>query len=417
MDTAVALPRIRPLEAVPTRQDGKPLFVLRDPFHYSDAVLTLSPFGALIVQLLDGKNTMSDVQAILSKSVNQPFPPEKILEVIRILDECFFLDNENFAGRKIEIEGMFARSPVRPSYLAGRSYPADRAELKKILDELFNHPDPSALDSAAQSDGVVAIVSPHIDFARGGLTYVPAYRAIASSSAETFVIFGVSHNGGATPLVPIRKDFETPLGLVEIDRAVLDSLESELKGKPGWDHPYAGEFSHAFEHSIEFQIVFLQHVLAGRSFRIVPILCAFSHDEVQAERGTADAPIRSFLAALNTAVARSGRKIAYVAGVDFAHVGAQFGDESPILEKELLFHRERDEQMMALIASAGPEEFHRFISEEANTRRVCGYPALYSLLSTLPPDTRTSGRILKYGQWPDPNGTVTFGSLAFSSKD
>lgn len=411
MDLAVSLPKIRPIEAIASTQDNKPVYILRDPFRYSDAVLTLSPYGALIVQLLDGRNSILDIQAVLSRTRLEIFSSDKIMEVVRVLDECFFLDNDRFAQHKGELEGAFARAEARPSHLAGRSYPADPSGLRSFLAGLFAQA--QAPEHDANRNGVVGIVSPHIDFGRGGVTYVPAYRSIASSDADTFIVLGISHVGASTPLIPTRKSFETPLGRVDCDIDILDRVDRELAGKPGWENPYCGEFAHAFEHSIEFQVVFLQYVRGHKPFKIVPILCAFSHDEVESERN-AGGMIIQFLAALRAAVEASRKKVAYVAGVDFAHVGAQFGDDFRIGPKELAFHRERDSQMMALLAAAGPADFHEFIREEANSRRVCGYPALYSFLTLLPEDARTGGQILKYGQWPDPAGTVTFGSLAFA---
>lgn len=164
-------------------------------------------------------------------------------------------------------------------------------------------------------------------------------------------------------------------------------------------------------------MVFLQYLLSNspRPFRILPILCAFSHEEVQEERRVGGGPIRAFLNALTESIRESGRRVAYIAGVDFAHVGAQFGDDFPVREKELASLKDKDEQMMAFLAGGEIEEFHRFICDESNSRRVCGYPALYTFLSVLPEKARAGGRVLKYGQWPDANGTVTFGSLAFGS--
>ncbi len=423
MDDLSEKPRIRALEAFPTQQNGQQMFVLRDPFHYSDAILTLTPGAALIVRLLDGTNSILDIQTILTRSGGQIFPSAKIFEAIQVLDENYFLDNERFVRRKQEIEEDFAHRDVRPSAMAGRSYPADPAEVAAVLDQLFSEPD-AAEFSPADMDEVVGVISPHIDFARGGLAYVPAYRALAKSDAETFVILGISHSGGATPLIPTRKDFETPLGRAETDKDLLDRIEKKLAGNGEWRNLYAGEFAHAFEHSIEFQILFLQYLMSsnGRSrpFGVLPVLCAFSHEEVQAESlrvAGQPGPIRSFLNALTAAIAEAGRRVAYIAGVDFAHVGAQFGDDFQVQEKELAFLKDRDEQMMALLAGAGPDEFHRFIADESNGRRVCGYPALYSFLSVLPPAAVTAGCVLKYGQWPDPNATVTFGSLAFRSKE
>lgn len=408
-------PKIRPLEAIPSKQDDKPVFILRDPFHYSDAMLTLSPMGALILQLLDGTNTLLDIQTVLSRRANEIFPSDKIREILKVLDECYFLDNDRFMRRKDEIEKAFADSGVRPSPMAGRSYPADASELRAFMDQLFGHPEAGRLIPGDMSCAN-GVISPHIDFARGGVTYVPAYRALAKSTAETFIILAVSHTGGLTPLIPTRKDFATPFGLAETDRELLTRVEGKLAGRPGWENIYAGEFAHAHEHSAEFQVVFLQYLFGGvrsRPFRVLPILCGFSHEEVQEEQRAGGGPIRSFLNALLESVSESGRKVAYVAGVDFAHVGAQFGDSFAVDESKLTFLRERDEQMMAFLSAGDPEEFHKFICEESNSRRVCGYPALYSFLSILPRASRDEGRVLKYGQWPDPNGTVTFGSLSF----
>lgn len=423
MDDLAAKPRIRALEAFPTQQDGQSLFVLRDPFHYSDTILTITPGAALIVRLLDGTNSILDIQTVMTRSAGQLFPSAKIFEIVKVLDENYFLDNDRFARRKQEIEEDFAQRDVRPSAMAGRSYPADPAEVRAALDRLFSEPDAAGM-TPAEPDDVIGVISPHIDFARGGLAYVPAYRALAKSDAETFVILGISHSGDATPLIPTRKDFETPLGKAETDRDLLDRIEKKLAGNPEWREPYAGEFAHAFEHSLEFQVLFLQYLMSSnggpRPFRVLPILCAFSHEEVQAEsRRVAGqpGPIRSFLNALSAVISETGRRVAYIAGVDFAHVGAQFGDDFQVREKELAFLKDRDEQMMALLAGAGPDEFHRFIADEGNGRRVCGYPALYSFLSVLPPAAVTAGSVLKYGQWPDPNATVTFGSLAFRSKE
>lgn len=406
-----AKPRIRPLEAFPTNQDGRSYFILRDPYHYSDSVLTLTPGAALIVQLMDGSNTVLDIQTTLTRSGGQIFPSSKIEEILKVLDECFFLDNERFLTHKRRLEDDFARNAVRPSAMAGRSYPADARDVADLLDKLFSQPDATAVSARDDGGSIVGVISPHIDFARGGTTYTPAYRALSTSDADTFVIFGISHTGGATPLIPTRKHFVTPLGTAETDCDLLDLLEKKMNGCAGI---YEGEYAHAHEHSIEFQVVFLQYILSKRRpFKILPILCAFSHEEVLAEGPGGSGPIRTFLNALTESIAQSGRRVAYIAGVDFAHVGSQFGDTYAVQAKELAFLKERDDQMMALLAAAGPDEFHRFISEESNSRRVCGYPALYTFLSVLPPEKALSGRVLKYGQWPDPNGTVTFGSLAY----
>jgi len=414
LDLHTPLPRLRPLEAFPVHHNGETLIAIRDPYHFSDSILTISPAAAVIVQLLNGQSTLVGIQESLTRATGTMFPSDKILEVIHALDTSFFLENDRFEQHRQSVIRSFSAAAVRPAHLAGKSYPADPAELRSLLDGLFSQSARPA-DPQFRTSTVAGVIAPHIDFSRGGATYVPAYRSLADSSAETFVILGISHTGGETPLIVSRKDYQTPLGRAETDRDLADRLDRNLRGKPGWEDPYRSEISHAFEHSIEFQVVFLQYALRGRPMRILPILCAFSHEEVQTElQSGRPGPIGSFLQALADAVSESGRRVAYIAGVDFAHVGSQFGDTFPVGQKELAHLRERDVQMMALLSASGSESFHRFIHDESNARRVCGYPAIYSFLSLLPESARREGQVLKYDQWPDENGTVTFGSLVFT---
>ena len=92
------------------------------------------------------------------------------------------------------------------------------------------------------------------------------------------------------------------------------------------------ELSHRTEHSIEFQVVFLQYLLGGRrDFTIVPILVGSFHDLM--ERGIdplADPDVRRFIEALRIVEAGHGKTVAYIGGIDLCHVGPEFGDPSPV---------------------------------------------------------------------------------------
>ena len=167
-------------------------------------------------------------------------------------------------------------------------------------------------------------LSPHIDFQRGGSVYTWAYRElIEKSNADTFVILGVAHQYCRRRFALTCKDFETPLGVVPTDRAYVDRIAS-LAGRDLFDD----ELSHRTEHSIEFQVVFLQYVLGGhRDFSIVPILVGSFHDLM--EKGVdpiADAEVSRFVQALRVAESASGKRVAYIGGIDLCHVGPEFGD-------------------------------------------------------------------------------------------
>ena len=108
------------------------------------------------------------------------------------------------------------------------------------------------------------------------------------------------------------------------DDAFLERL------RPRWGRDlFAGEFSHAGEHSIEFQAVYLRSLgLAGEDAApIVPILCDSLHSMVPYGESPRDvALVSSFLAALQQTLAEDGRRITLIAAVDLAHIGPRFGD-------------------------------------------------------------------------------------------
>ena len=70
------------------------------------------------------------------------------------------------------------------------------------------------------------------------------------------MILGVAHQYCQRRFALTRKDFETPLGLVPTDREYVDQIAA-LAGRDLFED----ELSHRTEHSIEFQVVFLQYVL------------------------------------------------------------------------------------------------------------------------------------------------------------
>ena len=57
-------------------------------------------------------------------------------------------------------------------------------------------------------------------------------------------------------MIATRKDFATPLGAAETDGELLDAVAARCSLDL-----FADEFAHRREHSIEFQVVWLQHVI------------------------------------------------------------------------------------------------------------------------------------------------------------
>jgi MEMO1 family protein len=257
--------------------------------------------------------------------------------------------------------------------------------------------------------GLRGLLAPHIDFQRGGPTYAWAYREILRrSDADCFVILGTCHAGMPDPFAATLKAYDTPLGPAPVDREVLDAL-----GRRYGHDLFGSEGAHRVEHSIEFQAVMLRWALGDRRpFTVVPLLASFLHEAVwTGVAPEADSRVPRFVDALAATIAASDRRICVIGGVDLAHVGPQFGDAEPNTPA-LLRDIERDDRAMLDAVVAGDSTgFYDSVARDGDARRICGLSPIYTFLRALP---GTRGELLRYDQWPDPQGTVSFCAAAFS---
>ena len=404
------LPPLRQAEAFPVDHDGARFLGLRDPAGYTAAVLMLPGPLLEIVSLFDGEHSIADIQAAVMRHRGELVPRARIEELAAALDEHGFLDSPRFAERRAAIETEFRAAPTRPPSHAGGAYAGEAAALRTMLDGCFTAPDgPGAVEwSSSASSPVRGVIAPHIDLHRGGVGYAWAYRELAErSDADLFVIFGTCHAGMADPFALTAKDFETPLGAAPVDRDFV----ARLAAGAGQDC-FASELAHRAEHSIEFQAVLLRYLFgARRDVAIVPVLTSFAHEALARGRHPEDDPrVPRFFEALATTVASSGRRVAFIAGADLAHVGPRFGDPEPISPDALATVGKEDRAMLESVAAGDPAGFFESVRADGDRRRICGLSSIYALLRALP-DAR--GTLRHYGQWPDPQAVVTHASVVF----
>jgi hypothetical protein len=335
---------------------------------------------------------------------------ETIDEIVKKLDEGFFLDNENFRSMREQIEHEFCGSPSRPAALAGKAYSDEPEKLAAQMGQFFSDPEGPGLPGKKRRTKypVKGIVAPHIDLNRGGPCFAWAYKELAEAGrAKVFVVFGTSHMPTRQPFVLTYKDFETPFGPVRCNRKLAEDIQKRVDFNLLED-----EFIHRGEHSIEFQIVFLKYLFRERDdISIVPILCGSFHELIAGRVIPAeDERISGFFSAVREAVSESSEKVCFVAGADLAHVGPRFGDPHPVNDGFLKGLEADDMRMLESLVKVDPKEFYANIEADNNRRRICGLPPIYTMLNVM--EARTA-KLLKYQQWPDPEATVTYASAAF----
>jgi len=416
--TASGNPRLRALEAFPVEQGGQRCVALRDPAGFTDQIAVLPPALLDLVSLFDGTHSVEEIRGILERRHGKAPTLDEIADVVQRFDAAGFLDSARFRKRRRALEDAFRQSPVRPAAHAGGAYAGEAEALQAQIDGFFSASDgpgvgggdriiyPVASPSAAAPRAVIA---PHIDFHRGGSTYAWAYREILErSDADLYVVLGTCHAGMPDPFAVTLKPYDTPLGPVPVDRDFYDALNR----RAGQDL-LASEPAHRAEHSIEFQAVMLQHIVGRRRpFAILPVLASYLH-EVLVTGGDpeADPRVPRFVDALRETMAASSRRVCLVAGVDLAHVGPRFGDREPNTEASLARVEREDRAMLESVVGVDAGGFYAGIAADHDARRICGLSPIYTLLRLLPD---APGRLVRYTQWPDPQGAVTFCAVTFA---
>jgi hypothetical protein len=120
---------------------------------------------------------------------------------------------------------------------------------------------------------------------------------------------------------------------------------------------------------------------------------------------------KEFVSSLKETIKESGKKICVIASVDLAHVGTRFGDTEHQDEAYLNKLRSDDINMLKHVEGLDAEGFNNSIQQDNNSRKICGYPAIYTMLNVI---DASEGKLLKYSQYADQtNSTVSFASMSF----
>lgn len=415
-------PKLRNVEAFPVQSNGKQLLCLRDPQGFAVNPVVLTHEATFLLRYFDGDHTISEIQTAFTRRFGQLIYSDKIIALADSLDRALFLEGPRFESHVDQLLREFRAASVRPSSHAGGGYPGEAEALKTWVDSFYDPPrGPGRIETptveAPRRRRIAALVAPHIDYTRGGHVYAWAHRELAEAEpVDLFVILGINHATARRLFTFTTKDFQTPLGVMPTDRESVEFFRQRCG-----DWIFEEELCHRNEHSIELQVVFLQHLLGvragetGRPVGIVPLLCSsFLH---LLEPGQSPDRLTEFsllTAALREFVSTYEGRVCVIASVDLSHVGPRFGDGQPLSPSFLCVVERQNLALLEKAAALDAEGFLQQIREEEDRTRIDAVPAIYAMLKSL---SLQPGRLLKYDQSVDGAGQtgVTFASMAFEA--
>jgi len=412
--TPLDRPKLRwPLETEQFEHAGEKYLVLRDQHGIAKEPALIPAPCVPIVSRFDGVLSISD---IAKEGASVGLTTGFVAQLAEELEKLSFLETEKTEKLWRELQDNYRVLSVRPPSHAGLVYAAEPEALKKELEEYIEQSNASIQPEISAPNEIFGIMSPHIDYVRGGLTYGSAYGALrAVRDPDVIVLIGTSHFGGESLYQMSRKDFASPLGVLPAATELIDDI-AERYGK---ERAFRDEYFHKREHSLELQLPYLTYRFQSQTKpNIVPVIVGSFHKFLLAERSPLeDSEAMDFISGLAEAVRtlrKGGQKVLFYAGVDLAHVGRHFGDMEQVAPGGLADIELRDRLLIDSLIEADESALFSHLAQDLDRRRICGFPSLYTILASARlAGLHLRGELLEYRQAAEPKSdcVVTFASM------
>jgi len=400
-DTRQIFPIRFDIEAIDFESEGIKQALLSDPLGISPQSVATTPELFTFLNSI-GSNNISHEE--VANELKDEDLTKMVFDAVDFLDENYYLLSPRFFNRMNEVKLEYAKLPERPMLTAGISYPEDSDEFNNFAFDLFD-----LADESPTINSIKGLILPHIDFNIGRKSqdvYARALNSIKDTDAELFVIFGTSHRISTDYFMLSEKKYATPLGPIDIDNELFENLITRLG-----DEVTIDDFTHKFEHSIEFQAVLLKYLFPNKNIKILPILVGTFYGLFASGKSPSEeSRITNFFEALKEEIVKLGRKTMFISSADFSHIGRKFGDDFDAEEK---FDdiKKSDMELIRLIEKAQNKKFIQSISENCDQWRVCGASPIYALMNTLDYE---KGVLIDYSIWDEQStkSAVSFASIA-----
>jgi len=257
---------------------------------------------------------------------------------------------------------------IRNPAQAGMFYSGSARPLVKEIEDCFKHKlGPARLPERRQEPlaHLVALVCPHAGYIYSGPVAATAYLELARyGKPSTVVIIGPNHTGmGSGVSLMNEGTWTTPLGRIDIDSTLANAI---LENAPIID---IDEKAHAYEHSIEVQLPFLQYLYED-DFSLVPICMMIQDLETGREIGEA------------IAKATNDSSCLVVASSDMTHYEPHN------------IASEKDMSAVRAIERMNDKELDKVV--QSNSISICGVGPIISAMTFSKKRGATKGHLLSY---------------------
>ena len=387
-------PKLRSVETTPVHQGGRTFIMLRDPLQLADKQIMIPREIAPILALCDGTKDSSAISAALAIRYGQHVSSIEIDHLLTVLDDAHLLENERFLEAREKALLDYVQAPFRNPILSGVSYPSEKDALRESLNGYLEK-----VENVPKSRSTRGLVSPHIDYGRGGHVYAQVWAGASEAIQESdlAVILGTDHFGEDDPISLTRQDYATPYGILPTATSAVDKLAKTLNDRIVFN----GELYHKAEHSIELAAVWLHHMLDGKPIETLPILCgSFDRFIQEGDQPGGDFLLQRFIHTLKPII--EDQSTIVVAAADLSHVGPAFGGRPlDLMGRGRL--KAADQELLDRMCAGDGEGFFEAIRLVENRNNVCGVSPIYLTLQLL---GQVEGQAIAYDLCPaDQQGT------------
>ena len=270
---------------------------------------------------------------------------------------------------------------LRRPAVAGQFYDGNDKNLRESIKKCFlDERGPGTLPHISNGNKKLrGLVVPHAGYIYSGAIAAHSYNYLANNNfADSFIILGPNHTGmGSGVSVMTEGSWQTPLGTVTINEDLAKKICKDIVDKD--------ESAHAYEHSIEVQLPFLQFIAENKQFNFVPVCMAMQDFETSSEVGKIIAD----------AIKNASGNVVIIASTDFSHAGFNYMSMPPEGMRVDEYAEKQDKLAIDQILKMNPQGLINTVHK--NNISMCGYGPVAAMLTAAKILGANKAELLKYG--------------------